>query len=60
MNINGSARPRDDAGASAAEYAILMSLIAAVILLAVGLLGTTTGGLFERPCAEANAAGVPC
>ncbi|GAB2985285.1 Flp family type IVb pilin [Nocardioides montaniterrae] len=36
-------------GASSVEYALLIALIAAVIIMAVGALGTTVSGLFNVP-----------
>lgn len=53
-------RHRDEAGTSAVEYALLASLIAAVIVIAVTSLGLTTSGLFDRPCQEAGAALSAC
>ena len=44
----------DDAGATAAEYAILASLIAAVIALAVGTLGQGVAGLFNSFTGQVN------
>jgi Flp pilus assembly pilin Flp len=41
-----SSAPRDD-GASAAEYALLIGLIALVIFIAVGLLGLNVADLFS-------------
>lgn len=52
--------PRGEGGATAVEYALLVSLIAAVIVLTVAAVGTTTGDLFNRPCEEQAAAGHPC
>jgi len=37
---------RDEKGASAVEYGLLVALIAAVIVAAVTLLGTTLTGIF--------------
>ena len=37
---------KDESGASAVEYGLLVSLIAVVIVLAVGGLGTTLRGKF--------------
>ena len=37
-------------GASSVEYAILVSLIAVVILVAVALLGMNTSKLFQKSC----------
>ena len=39
-------------GASAVEYAILVSLIAVIILAAVTFFGQRTGGLFEKTCSS--------
>lgn len=39
---------RDDDGATAIEYALLASLIAVVIAVTVGTLGTAVNGLFTR------------
>jgi pilus assembly protein Flp/PilA len=38
----------EDQGATAAEYAIMISLIALVILVAVAFLGSATRGLFSE------------
>jgi len=38
---------RGDRGATAVEYALMASLIAAVIVLAVGALGLSVSGLFQ-------------
>lgn len=40
-------RMRDEKGASAVEYGLLVALIAAVIVVAVALLGTTLTGVFN-------------
>jgi pilus assembly protein Flp/PilA len=53
-------RLQDESGATAVEYALIMGLIAAVIIVTVGLLGVTTVGLFNRPCTEMNSSGVTC
>jgi Flp pilus assembly pilin Flp len=44
-----------DSGASAVEYAIVVSLIAVVIIVAVTFFGDNVAGLFERAgtCADA-------
>lgn len=39
----------DESGATAAEYAILVALIALVIFAAVGALGISVGDLFGDP-----------
>lgn len=41
---------RSERGASAAEYAILISLIAVVILVGVTVFGTSVNGLFTTGC----------
>jgi len=38
---------RNDRGATAVEYGLMVALIAIVIIVAVGLLGTTLSGLFN-------------
>ena len=43
-------RRRDERGASAAEYAILVSLIAIVIIAGVSFFGQRTAGLFQKTC----------
>lgn len=40
-------RPRDQRGATAVEYGLLAALVAAAVLLAVMVLGTKTGDLYE-------------
>jgi len=47
-------------GATGVEYALLISLIAAVVVVAVVTLGTSTAGLFNRHCQAWAAAGQPC
>lgn len=39
---------RGQAGATAIEYAIMLALIAAVIVVAVGLLGSATNSGFQK------------
>lgn len=50
-------RIRDERGASAVEYGLLIALIAAVITAAVILLGTATSGAIESPCNSLDSAG---
>lgn len=50
----------DEAGASAAEYALFIAFVAAVIVIAVSAFGVTTSGLFDEPCDELVAAGRTC
>lgn len=47
MRIMLRAQPRDEKGASAVEYGLLVSLIAVAIVGAVLLLGTTLDGIFD-------------
>ena len=49
-DIRSAVRRRDDAGASAVEYGLLVALIAAVIVLAVFGLGTIVRGSFSTTC----------
>ena len=42
----------DDRGATAVEYALMVSLIAAVIVLAVGALGTGVSTMFTDVLAD--------
>ena len=39
---------RDDRGATAVEYGLMVALIAVVIIVAVGLLGTNLNGIFNK------------
>ena len=39
---------QDEQGASSAEYAIMVSLIAVVIIMAVTFLGLSTNDLFDK------------
>lgn len=45
-------RQHDDRGASAAEYAILVSAIAAVIVLVLFALGTVVHTLYGNSCTD--------
>ena len=47
MRIMLRAQARDEKGASAVEYGLLVSLIAVAIVGAVLLLGTTLDGIFD-------------
>jgi len=42
--------PRDDQGASAVEYALILTAIAAVIVIAVFALGGVVRGMFSDTC----------
>ena len=44
------ASARDERGASAVEYALLVALIAIFIIAAVTLFGRSTAGLFQESC----------
>jgi pilus assembly protein Flp/PilA len=39
---------RDDRGATAVEYGLIVALIAAVIVITVGLLGTAVDNAFQK------------
>jgi pilus assembly protein Flp/PilA len=39
---------KEETGASAVEYGLLVALIAAIIIVAVGLLGTNLSSKFDR------------
>ena len=41
-------RWRQDAGATSAEYVLIASLLAVVVLASVALLGTSVGSLFDK------------
>jgi pilus assembly protein Flp/PilA len=47
---------KDESGASAAEYALLLALIAVGIGIAAGELGTVIGDAIEDACAEIDSA----
>lgn len=47
-----SPRLREERGATAVEYGLMVALIAAVIIGTVALLGGTTTGLFSTICAD--------
>lgn len=49
-------RRRDDSGASAAEYALLISLIALIIIAGVTLFGNRVERLFSNSCDEVASA----
>jgi Flp pilus assembly pilin Flp len=54
-------RRRTETGASSVEYAILVSLIALIILVAVTLFGQRTSGLFQKTCSSiASTQGTTC
>ncbi len=41
---------RSEDGASSVEYGLLIALIAAVIVISVGLFGTAVSGQFDKTC----------
>jgi pilus assembly protein Flp/PilA len=47
-------RPRDDRGATAVEYGLMVGLIAAVIIAAVTAFGIAVDGLFFIPAGVFN------
>jgi Flp pilus assembly pilin Flp len=47
-------------GASSAEYGLLISLIAAAIVVTLVFFGTEVSALFDEPCDSLTAAGRPC
>ncbi len=47
---------RDDAGASAVEYGLLVAAIAAVIVIIVFALGGVVQGLFQKTCSGVSSA----
>ncbi|MGH3372213.1 MAG: Flp family type IVb pilin [Nocardioidaceae bacterium] len=51
---------RNDAGATAVEYGLMITLIAAVIIVSVQTLGGSTKDAFEAFCTQMAAAGYPC
>jgi pilus assembly protein Flp/PilA len=51
-------RCRDDRGASAVEYALILAAVAAVITLAVFLFGTQVHDLFSSTCQSLTTAGI--
>lgn len=48
---------KDESGASAVEYGLLVALIAVVIITAVRLLGTNLSTQFNKTATEIGAAG---
>ena len=49
-------RRRDDRGASAVEYGLLIAGIAAIIVLAVFAIGNITDGAFKDTCVKYDSA----
>jgi pilus assembly protein Flp/PilA len=48
--LGGPRRKRDEDGASAVEYGLLVAAIAAVIIIIAFALGGTVRGLFKNTC----------
>lgn len=55
-------KSRSDTGASSVEYGLLISLIAAVIVVSVGIFGVGVTGLFNDTCDDIhnNTAATDC
>lgn len=51
---------RDESGATAVEYSLILTLIAVLIIVGVGALGTSTSEMFDKPCDDLTAHGHPC
>jgi Flp pilus assembly pilin Flp len=49
-----------DSGATAVEYAILASLVAAVVIAAVLVLGGKANNMLGKPCQELISTSSPC
>jgi pilus assembly protein Flp/PilA len=47
---------KDESGASAAEYAVLLTIITAVLIAAVGFLGTAISNVFNSVATTLNSA----
>ena len=45
---------KDESGASAAEYAVLLTIITAALILAVGFLGTAISNVFSDVATTLN------
>jgi len=58
MGENDDDEMRNDKGASAVEYAVLLGMIAAVLILAVSFLGSTASSAFQ--CAGMATGGNTC
>ncbi len=52
-------RPRGDGGASAVEYALVLTAIAGVLVVVLFALGGTVTGLFTETCDEVAAKADP-
>ena len=47
-NIRTASQRRDETGATAVEYGLMVALIAIIIIVAVALLGTNLSGIFDK------------
>lgn len=52
QNLISKRRDRDETGASAVEYGLLVGGIAAVVIVLVFALGGQIGGLFDKTCTD--------
>ena len=51
---------KDESGAAAAEYALILAVIAVGIAAGAGLLGTAIDTEIRNACGEVNGTGVAC
>ena len=51
---------QDESGASAAEYALLLAVVAGVIAAGAGLLGGAINTEIREACGSVNGTNVPC
>ena len=52
MNLESSSQQRDERGATAVEYGLMVGLIAIVIIAAVILFGNTLAASFQDDCTQ--------
>jgi pilus assembly protein Flp/PilA len=52
-------QPRDDTGASAVEYGLLLAAVAAVVVIAVFALGGAVRDMFSESCATIDSQVTP-
>ena len=57
MRTIASAKTRDEDGASAVEYGLLVAAIAAIIILVVFAVGSWVKGAFKDTCTAFNSSG---
>lgn len=50
---------KDEEGASAVEYGLILGLLAIALIIVLGLLGNGLGNLFTRASTAVNDAGTP-